>query len=223
MNFHFSQTLALATFGIGLTLTAWQSSAQLKPKSAIVSEIKNYKSWREVTQRPVEMDPRVAMMCVAPSLVSRSTAPPTIRGTRGPHQKKYIRVYVNGLGEEPMLERKPRFAVGSVIVKEKLPLLKNQKTVKPPKISAKPELLTVMIKREKGYDAANGDWEYLVTDGVGKQTGERGKLETCQGCHRPFAKTDYIVRSYLPREIEKSLRDEAAPQKIREDGSRNAP
>jgi hypothetical protein len=179
--------------------------AQVKPKSKMIAEINGYTSWTEVTQRPVEMDPRVAMLCrsLLPSERKRTT---TIRGTQGPHAKKYIRVYVNDIAKSQMMTRKnPHFPVGSVIVKQKLPLEKSQG--KSQKISLKPELLTVMIKREAGYDEENGDWEYLVTDGTGKQTSERGQLESCQNCHRPFQKTDYLVRSYLPREVMSALRD----------------
>jgi hypothetical protein len=38
-----------------------------------------------------------------------------------------------------------------------------------------------MIKRAKGYDPANGDWEYFFHDKAGKFTS--GKLATCANCH----------------------------------------
>ncbi|HEX9997806.1 MAG TPA: cytochrome P460 family protein [Abditibacterium sp.] len=206
------------SFGIGaMSLAAW---AQTRPKSDVIPEIAGYADWREVTQKPVEMEPRVAVACAPMGpmfLKSRPPLPPTIQGTQGPHAKKYIRVYVNEVGEEAMTTQKtPRFPVGSVIVKQKLPLVKskNSKTIqsKSPVVSLTPELLTIMIKREKDYDAKNGDWEYMVSDGAGKTVAERGKLASCQGCHQPFDKTDYIVRSYLPAEVEKALRDaEIAP------------
>ncbi len=196
---------------------AWRSAAQVKltrtapTKLTLVAEINGYSSWYEVTQKPVEMAPNVALACAPSSSFSRSTPPPTVQGTQGPHRKKYIRVYVNALAQEPMIAQKsPRFPVGSVVVKEKLPLIesKNQKTGKPQqKIGAKPELLTVMIKRERGYDVPNGDWEYLVTDGTGKRVSQRGQTEACQSCHQPYQKTDYIVRSYLPKEIAKALQE----------------
>ncbi len=217
----------IGMLGIGLGGLALASWAQVQPNSpqfhsvrtkiAAIPETENYAFWREVTRNPVEMDPRVAGMCA--SVSSRSSKPPssssttsTIRGTRGPHQKKFIRVYVNSVAEDAMMTQKqPHFPVGSVIVKQKLPLLlpKFSKSSKSQhrEVSRKPELLTVMIKRKKGYDAPNGDWEYLVADGVGEKVVERGKLASCQGCHRPFAKSDYIVRSYLPKSVEMALRE----------------
>ena len=190
---------------------AWQAAAQMRPKPAMISEINGYTSWREVTRKPVEMEPRVAAMCAVQIFPSRSAAPPETRGSQGPHRKKYIRVFVNSIAEEQMFgQKQPRFPVGSVIVKQKLPVLegKNRKSknAKPQKISEKPELLTIMFKRERGYDAKNGDWEYIVTGGAGTQVSERGKIEACQNCHRPFDKTDYIVRSYLPKDVEKALK-----------------
>lgn len=198
----------LPAFGVALCALSWASWAQTKPQPKMIPVIDGYTSWKEVTQVPVEMDPVVAMLC-RPLLPSeRKTAMP-VRGTQGPHEKKYIRVFVNDIGAQQMMTRKnPQFPVGSVIVKQKLPLKKSKSKIR--KVSTNPELLTVMIKREAGYDKANGDWEYLVTDGAGKQESQRGQLESCQGCHKPFEKTDYVVRSYLPKEVMAALKETGA-------------
>jgi hypothetical protein len=83
-------------------------------------------------------------------------------------------VFVNQVGERAMLhQKKPAFPQGSLIVKEKLP----------DPHSGAPELLTVMRKRERGYNPAGGDWEYLVLDGAGRQVQAQGKLQNCQSCH----------------------------------------
>ncbi|RYG53060.1 hypothetical protein EON80_33105 [bacterium] len=133
---------------------------------------------------------------------------PTSKDTQGPHAKKFIRVYVNKVGEKQMTTRKnPRFPVGSVIVKQKLPLNSKVSKTKFRKVSPAPELLTVMIKHKAGYDPKNGDWEYMVTDGAGRKVSQRGQIESCQNCHRPYAKTDYVVRSYLPKEVRIALND----------------
>jgi hypothetical protein len=65
----------------------------------------------------------------------------------------------------------------------------------------------VMIKHKAGYNPKNGDWEYMVTDGAGRKVSQRGQIESCQNCHRPYAKTDYVVRSYLPKEVRIALKD----------------
>ena len=51
---------------------------------------------------------------------------------------------------------KPVFPAGSMIVREKL--LKAEDTT--------PELVTVMLKREKGFSRKTSDWEYFVIDGA---------------------------------------------------------
>ena len=95
-----------------------------------------------------------------------------------------------------MNDKHPKFPQGSVIVKEKLPN----------KDSSSPELLTVMIKREAGFNAENGDWEYMALDGTGKQVQARGRLEKCQACHTLAKDNDFVYRNYLPSEIWEKLR-----------------
>lgn len=117
--------------------------------------------------------------------------------SESPHRDKFITVYVNDIGRHAMMEEKlPRFPRNSVIVKEKLTT----------RNSTQPELLTVMIKRESGYDAENGDWEYMVLDGSAKSVQARGKLPACQSCHTMVKRTDYVSRSYLPREALQNLK-----------------
>lgn len=95
-----------------------------------------------------------------------------------------------------MLERKaPSFPAGSVIVKEKLPS----------RDSDTPELLTVMIKKGKGFNPASGDWEYMVVDGSGSKVLAQGKLENCQSCHTAKPATDYVFRTYLSDEAVNKL------------------
>jgi hypothetical protein len=62
-----------------------------------------------------------------------------------------------------------------------------------------------MIKREKGYNPENGDWEYLVLDGSASTIKAQGKIEKCQICHIGSKNTDYVDRSYLPKEIREKL------------------
>jgi hypothetical protein len=95
-----------------------------------------------------------------------------------------------------MEQRLPRFPQGSIIVKEKLAT----------QASTSPELLTVMRKREPGYDPNKGDWEYMVFDNSAKVLQASGKLEKCQACHLPLKQTDYISRSYLPADVQEKLK-----------------
>jgi hypothetical protein len=58
-----------------------------------------------------------------------------------------------------------------------------------------PELLTAMVKREKGYNPSCYDWEFLVLDGKAERILERGKLVRCQSCHqdKQYQRTDGVV------------------------------
>jgi hypothetical protein len=153
--------------------------------------VKGYRQWTRVNPIPDLVAARIAIQC-APATVAQASME---RGS--PHRDKFVTVYVNDSGRRAMMEEKhPHFPLGSIIVKEKLPS-KDSKT---------PELLTVMVKREAGYDPLNGDWEYMALDGAGKTVQARGRLEKCQACHLMVKDTDYISRSYLPREVWEKLK-----------------
>jgi len=145
-----------------------------------ITRIAGYKTWRKVNPKAVLMLPADAMLCVS---TLRTSQPPN------PHLWKYVFVYVNPIGADAMIRQvHPHFPVGSVIVKEKL----SQPN------SKRPELLTVMIKRAKGYHPAGGDWEFVATNGAGTQVQAQGKLESCQHCHQlpPARDADHVFRAY---------------------------
>ena len=148
--------------------------------------IAGYKQWTRVNPDPLMVSAQAAQLCAFALQAA---------GPHGPD--KFITVYVNDIGRHAMMEEKePHFPQGSVIVKEKLTTSQ----------STTPELLTVMIKRERGYNPESGDWEYMVVDGTGKNVQARGKLENCQTCHLMDKDTDYVSRKYLPFEVRKALK-----------------
>ena len=51
--------------------------------------------------------------------------------------------------------------------------------------------ITVMKKREAGYDPDNGDWEY-ATAGPRKDIRVRGRWNLCIDCHLDALSTDYV-------------------------------
>jgi hypothetical protein len=57
--------------------------------------------------------------------------------------------------------------------------------------------LAVMIKREPGYDSANGDWYYdmRMLDGTIMADNAlcRGKIAMCIDCHQGASATDYLA------------------------------
>jgi hypothetical protein len=151
-----------------------------------VKEIAGYRGWMKVNSEPQLMPERTAALCAPASLPTTN-----VDGPKNPHRHKYLTVYVNDVGRHAMIEQlKPNFPEGSVIVKEKLP----------DRSSQDPELMTVMIKRGKGFNPASGDWEYMVVDGAGTKVLAQGKLEGCQSCHTANPGSDYVFRTYLPNE-----------------------
>ena len=159
--------------------------SRYQPDTTQVKEIAGYRGWTKANAQPLLMAMRTALLC-AP--VRPASAAINVEGPTSPHHDKYITVYVNDVGRKAMLEElKPGFPEKSVIVKEKLPDAASQS----------PELLTVMIKRAKGFNPESGDWEYMVTDGGGTRLETRGKLENCQSCHLTKPDSDYVFRTYL--------------------------
>lgn len=181
--------VVIGLFGSYFTTQSFSSPTfqTVAPPGDPVKEIAGYRGWSKVNTEPQLMPDRTATLCAA----NLPNAP------KNPHANKYVTVYVNDIGRKAMTEElNPYFPEGSVIVKEKLP----------DKSSQAPELLTVMIKRGKGFSPTNGDWEYMVVDGTGTTVQARGKLENCASCHTGRSGTDYVFRTYLPNETQNKLK-----------------
>ncbi len=185
---------------VPLSITAFDDASGILPVSASISaqkcdepegvltRLSKYKTWRLVNPSPVNMEPAVAALCAAPPALPRPA---------NPHRDKFISVYVNDVGQQAMMtERKPEFPQGSLIVKEKLSNRESQA----------PELLTAMLKRERGYNPNNGDWEYMVLDGPASKIVERGRLASCSSCHVAYSGTDFVTRRYLPDDVRRRLK-----------------
>lgn len=172
--------LGLAGCQVEVGLTSAGDSEPMKtevPGSELGNLVANYKKWTKVNPKPVHMEPFIAALCRGP--MSWETK-------ENPHQPKYFTVYVNEKGKVAMFKSgPPTFPVDSVIVKEKLPS----------ETSDQVELMTVMVKRAKGFDPKHGDWEYFTTRGVGPETSQ-DDVAKCQSCHESAKSNDYVFRSY---------------------------
>ncbi|MDX6693163.1 MAG: hypothetical protein QOF02_766 [Blastocatellia bacterium] len=103
-------------------------------------------------------------------------------------------VYVNELARDAMFNQKnPQFAVGSIIVREKLSQANDA--------SAAPQQLAVLVKRERGFNPKASDWEFMMLDGDARTIRQREKTGSCRKCHAEQKKSDYVFRTYLPVEI----------------------
>lgn len=89
---------------------------------------------------------------------------------------------MNEIGREAMASETPRFPVGSIVVREKLPA----------KDAAQPELLAAMIKRPAGFSASTRDWEYLILDGTATKVRERQTKGACHDCHSAHKDRDFM-------------------------------
>jgi hypothetical protein len=192
-----SFTLLLLMFAV-FRLTpshAREELATLPPAGATsvpdLKDIRDYKAWTRVHPTALRLPAAVAALCAAP------TPPQSIESSQNPHRQRYFIVYVNETGRVAMMSQlKPVFPEGSIIVKEKL--LAQDDT--------SPELLTVMVKREQGFNPESGDWEYIVVNGERTKIEARGKLANCQSCHASKGETDYVFRTYLPDMVREKLR-----------------
>ncbi|HEY0462473.1 MAG TPA: cytochrome P460 family protein [Pyrinomonadaceae bacterium] len=188
--------LAIGFAGFGFTRKSeLQTVDALKTPEIILdgkSAVAGYKSWTKVNEKPEIMDFEVSALCAQ---LKREPAETT---TKNPHSDRFINVYVNSVGRDEMLTKaNPKFPVGTVIVKEKLFSAVGDKT---------PELLTVMIKREKGFNPEVGDWEFMVLNGEATEVKAQGKMQNCQACHLGYEKNDFITRTYLPDGIRQKLK-----------------
>ena len=165
------------------------------------SLITGYRNWERVNSKPHQVDSKIALMCRAPTKeeIAADAADPHLEAANPGAflRTRFVTVYVNKTAEQAMVHQKrPTFSEGSLIVKERLARA----------TSSAPEMLTVMHKREKGYNPTCGDWEFLTLDGDGKQITAQGRLRNCESCHAEWKKTDFVSRAYLSDDITRKFR-----------------
>lgn len=98
------------------------------------------------------------------------------------------RVYANSIAEPYMKTEPLRFPVGSMIVREMLWKVSD----------TEPHLVSVMVKRERGFNPIVNDWEFAVVN-AGLSRLKRGdSVKTCVQCHAKMRSADFLFKSYLP-------------------------
>jgi hypothetical protein len=167
----------------------WPAKPHADPR---LRRIEGYRNWFCVTPVAVDMEMSLMLSCVGPA--SWDTSP------KNPHVTALYKVYVNRAGKAAMQSKEHApFPAGSVVVKEKYErksgVLYQGRVARVLRKDAKPVLLTVMVKHEKGYAPANGDWEYMVVSGDGSKETTAG-LEHCAACHATQKTRDFVFRSY---------------------------
>lgn len=97
--------------------------------------------------------------------------------------------YVNEIAGAVIASAKSTmFPSGAIIVREKLASA-DSKT---------PELLAIMIKREKGFNPSANDWEFLVLNRDATKVQHREKKGDCQQCHAVQKDKDFVFRESGP-------------------------
>jgi len=147
-------------------------------------QLKDKSVWTQVNSEPFFISAAADSLCRMPTSANYE-----IERKVNPHVGTSIIVYVNAVGREAMLSKEPKtFPIGSVIVKEKTGSYSEGRKIL---------LYTIMKKRERGFNPAIGDWEFLVVGPNGSEVQARGKLENCQSCHAGKPESDFIFRPYL--------------------------
>ncbi len=183
------KSILAVTLSLGFLSNALLSPPR-PPQETPLKEIKGYRQWHKTNKTPFPVLNPVAMLC-------REATPQEEQAQRdaNPHVDTYITVYVNDKGKSAMLgNRRKRFPVGSLVIKEKWEAPDGRELSTPSHLKLK--LMTVMLKREAGYNPKRGDWEYLVVNAKGSLL-ERGKIKKCQTCHQEQQASDYLFRSYF--------------------------
>jgi hypothetical protein len=161
-------------------------------------DLTDFRTWHRATKEPFQISDVIAARCAivpADQDFYRRTGKEPPQFTYFPHRNYFVNVYVNEVGRKSMnLQGKP-FPVGSFIVKEKFRGKYIQNKLK----FDSPTLLTVMRKREVGFDTKNGDWEYFIGDpgSLKLQIPAPKKLADCQSCHQNYKDRDFVTKSYL--------------------------
>jgi len=162
-----------------------------EPTNPEVERFASYGEWHRVNDKPMPMSDVVSVLC---RIVTEEEAEIFRSAHPDPHAMKQGRetftVFVNDKGKDRLLGKsKGQFPVGTILVKEK----------HKGDLSWTSELLTVMVKREKGFAPKVGDWEFLVLDGFAKAV-QKGDSKTCVSCHTTVSGNDFVYADYVPKQ-----------------------
>lgn len=132
-----------------------------------------YRDFKRLTETPRYVAPLTAMLCLIPpkEVLDKESA------MTGPHTREFIHLYASRSAADTITSNEAEFPEGAILVKEKL------------RRDAKITGIGGMIKRAKGYDPRNGDWEFFFFTPGGDFT--TGRLANCIGCHNG-GKRDHV-------------------------------
>jgi hypothetical protein len=177
--------LCWATLGSREKVSAQTASPSQKETDELEAQARmafsEYRSWKPVNAEPIVVPPKRRVLC-------ESWTAATLKN---PHEDGLINIYVNDKGRKSYLEAKsPKFDEGAVIVKEKLrPGVEKERAQE-----GSPRELGIMIKRQKGYNPDNGDWQFLLVDAQNRLVSHEKEVFHCGKCHQIKADSDFVYR-----------------------------
>lgn len=141
--------------------------------------MKDYLGWTQRTDEPQAITAEIFSLCRLPSPAEQSFVD-------SQHGKDML-LLLDWLNEPAAhgfaAGGRPAFPVGSAVVKQKL----RRPAGGLPEVAA----LGLMIKRDRGFDAAHGDWEYGYWEpSTGLGSGKAAQA-SCGGCHAQST-TDHV-------------------------------
>jgi len=118
--------------------------------------------------------------------VNQNTITGDETGVLGPAHERargFREIYINEIGKPVAYGASDYpYPEGSVILKESF----SEKDGGKGKLAS----ITIMIKREEGYDPDNGNWEYINASGDFKIS-RQGKIGMCIKCHSVMSEKDF--------------------------------
>lgn len=159
----------------------WASPARSgQERLSLPSELAKYREWSQLLKSPYQVPLELWMRCMAPTPADWTRA----EEKYGPHTKRYIRVYGNQVAAQSLLAaEKLSLAPGAIIAKEKF-------TESP---HGRAEGVAFMVKRDRSLFPETGGWEFMYYPA---SNDKRRTHESCAGCHRAAASTDYVFGQY---------------------------
>jgi hypothetical protein len=140
-----------------------------RPALSVPASLAAYRSWWQPHKQPVAVPTQLWELCVAPSIKSH-----------GPHVDRFLRLYINQIGQAAFRDGLGSFPQGTVIAKEKLAAAD----------SKAPEGIGMMVKHASpsSFDSTGG-WQFLYYP----EAGTRDQVqEHCARCHASAKGRDYV-------------------------------
>lgn len=186
-----AQPIWLLATGAALLLAGMAFSKEESADDPLPLRVADFPSWYKANPKPYFISSQLDLLC------RMATPEELARQAKDPHVHKFVTVYANRTAEATM-RKGGVFPEGSMIVKKKFlapgwTTSRTAESIKDPE----PDIATVMIKRNKGFNPKCGDWEFAVLDKSGEKVTAQGKLETCMSCHASKAKSDCVYRTYV--------------------------